>query len=52
MTVAAAQALLYLLGAVLLVLAGLGAVPGRVALLGAASALLAYSLPAIVAGFH
>ena len=45
-------ALLYAVAVVLLVLAGFG-VPARVslALLGAACALLAFSLPAIVAGF-
>lgn len=46
-------ALLYLAAVALIVLAGLG-VPARVslALLGAACALLAHSLPAIVAGFQ
>ena len=49
---ALAQALLYLVAIVLLVLAACG-VPSRVslALLGAACALLAYALPAIQAGF-
>lgn len=49
---ATAQALLYLAAIALLVLAAVG-LPVRVslALLGAACALLAYSLPAIVAGF-
>lgn len=46
-------AILYLLAVVLIVLAALG-VPARVslALLGAASALLAFSLPTIAAGFR
>lgn len=49
---ALAVALLYLAAVILLVLAALG-VPSRVslALLAAACALLAYSLPAIAAGF-
>jgi hypothetical protein len=48
---ALAQALLYLAAVVLLVVAALG-IPARVslALLGAASALLAYALPAIATG--
>lgn len=48
-----AQAILYLVAVVLLVLAAVG-VPSRVslALLGAACALLAYALPAIAGGFH
>jgi hypothetical protein len=47
-----AQSILYLAAVVLLVLAGFG-VPARVslALLGAACALLAFSLPAIQSGF-
>jgi hypothetical protein len=50
---ALAQALLYLAALILLVLAAFG-VPARVslALLGAACALLAYSLPVIAGGFH
>jgi hypothetical protein len=50
---ATAQALLYLAALVLLVLAACG-VPARVslALLAAACALLAFSLPTIAAGFH
>jgi hypothetical protein len=53
MTMATAQALLYLAAILLLVLAALG-IPARVslALLAAACALLAFSLPAIAAGFH
>jgi hypothetical protein len=49
---ALAQALLYVAAVALLVLAACG-VPSRVslALLGAACALLAYSLPAMAAGF-
>jgi hypothetical protein len=49
---ALAQALLYLAAILLLVLAAVG-VPARVslALLGAACALLAFSLPTIAAGF-
>lgn len=43
-------ALLYLLAVVLIALAGLGVVPGRAAVLGAGSALLAFALPAIAAG--
>ncbi len=48
-----AQAILYVVAVVLLVLAAVG-VPSRVslALLGAACALLAYALPAIAAGFR
>lgn len=51
--VSTAVAVLYLVAVILLVLAAAG-VPSRVslALLGAASALLAYSLPAVAAGFH
>lgn len=50
---ATAQALLYIAALLLLVLAAFG-VPARVslALLGAACALLAFSLPAIAAGFQ
>lgn len=46
-------AVLYLVAVVLLVLAACG-VPARIslALLGAACALAAYSLPAMAAGFH
>jgi hypothetical protein len=53
MTMATAQALLYLAAILLLVLAALG-IPARVslALLAAACALLAYSLPVIAGGFH
>jgi hypothetical protein len=48
---ALAQALLYLAAVILLAVAAFG-IPARVslALLGAASALLAYALPAIAAG--
>lgn len=48
-----AQALFYALAVILLVVAAFGP-PARVslALLGAASALLAYSLPTIAAVFH
>lgn len=48
-----AQAILYLVAVILLVVAAFG-VPARVslALLGAACALLAYALPAIAGGFH
>jgi hypothetical protein len=48
-----AQAILYVVAVVLLVLAAVG-VPSRVslALLAAACALLAFSLPAIAGGFH
>jgi hypothetical protein len=51
--VATAQALLYIAALLLLVLAACG-VPARVslALLGAACALLAYSLPAVSVAFH
>ena len=50
---ATAIAILYLAAVLLLILAGVG-IPARVslALLGAACALLAYSLPAIAAGLH
>lgn len=48
-----AQAILYLVAVILLAVAAFG-VPARVslALLGAACALLAFSLPTIAAGFH
>ena len=48
-----AVALLYLVAVVLLLAAAVG-IPSRVslALLGAACALLAFSLPAIAGGFH
>jgi hypothetical protein len=51
--VSTAQALFYVIGLVLLVVAAFG-VTARVslALLGAACALLAFSLPTIAAGFH
>ncbi len=48
-----AQAILYLVAVILLVVAAFG-VPARVslALLGAACALLAFALPAVAGGFH
>jgi len=51
--VTTAQAILYLVAVILLVVAAFG-VPARVslALLGAACALLAFALPAVAGGFH